>query len=109
VSGTREATHVRADLGDQDLGNAAPDTGDRIHSLDDWLEQADPLGNLGADAIDALVQRVAVRQLLGEQETLMGTHARIDSPLQAGALVPQAALGYIRRIVEPARCELPPS
>jgi hypothetical protein len=64
VSRTREATHVRTDLGDQDLGNAAPDAGNRIHSLGDWSERADALGNLGADALDALVQHIVVRQLL---------------------------------------------
>jgi len=41
VSRTRKATHVRADLGDQDLGNAAPDSGNRIQSFDEF-GRADP-------------------------------------------------------------------
>ena len=36
-----------------------------------------------------------MRQLLGQQEALMGTHASVDRPLQAGALIAQAAVSQI--------------
>lgn len=64
----------------------------RIQSFDEGFERADTLGDLDADVVDDLVHGVVVRQLLGEQEALVGIHASVDFALQAGAPVPQAAL-----------------
>jgi hypothetical protein len=92
-----EAAHVRADLGDQNLGHAAADSGNRIHSFDDRVERADSLGDLGADAVDALVQCIVVRQLLGQQKALVGTCAAGNCPLKTGTLIPKAALSQVRQ------------
>jgi hypothetical protein len=56
VSSAREAGHVCADFGDQHLGNTPTDAGDRIQSFDERLERTHTLGNLGAHAVDTLIQ-----------------------------------------------------
>ena len=73
--GTGETAHVRADLGDEDLGRPLPDPGDRVQEGNGLLLRRQPLVNFPTDALDGLVQVLQRAQVLGQQEAMVGRHA----------------------------------
>ena len=51
-----EAGHVRADLGDDDLGQAPPDAGDRLEGDEPVFLRLQARRDLGADFVDAVIE-----------------------------------------------------
>jgi hypothetical protein len=62
VLGQREGAHVAAGLGDDHLGGAAADAGDRAQQLNRRRERAQLLLDHGRELVDRLVEVVDVRQ-----------------------------------------------
>src|SRR5215216_8130563 len=90
-----EAAHVRADLGQYRLRCTPPHSRNRLQSLNCFSERAHPLGNLRTQLLYGLIEKVDVRQLLGDEEALVRSGASPQSPLQLRDLRPQLTHGQL--------------
>src|SRR6266852_8997454 len=85
-----EAAHIRTDLGQQDLGCSPSHTRDNIESFNRRLETGQPFSHLRAYALDRLVQIVNMRELLGDDEALVGSEVAGQRPLELWDLLAHA-------------------
>src|SRR5262249_34443250 len=72
--GAGKTTHIRADLGDEDLGRALADSGNRVQEGDGLLVRCQTLANCPTDARNGLVQVLQCAQVLGQQEAMVRRH-----------------------------------
>src|SRR5689334_23010012 len=86
--GAPEAAHVGADLGHQRLGHGPANAGNRVQPRDRVFNGSHPLGDLGAYPSEGLVEEIDVRQLLGDQKTLVGLETPGQGLLQLRELLP---------------------
>src|SRR5215207_8061307 len=66
-----EATHISSDLRQYRLRRTPPHSRDRLQSLKCFFQRAHPLGNLRTQLLDGLLEKVDVRQLLGNEKALV--------------------------------------
>ena len=97
VLGGRERVHVDADLGDQHLGGALLDAGDRHQQLTLPGERGDPLLDLARQPVDRLVEEVDVREDLRDDQRVLGVKAAHERLPERGDLLAQLALWPARR------------
>jgi hypothetical protein len=71
VPDSREARHVKAALGDQDLGGVGLDVGDRAQQLDGMGVRREYELDALIEVLDCSVERVDVREQLGDQDSVM--------------------------------------
>ena len=90
--GGGERAHVDADLGDQHLGGALLDAGDRHQQVTLAGERGDPLLDLGRQPVDRLVEEVDVREDLADDQRVLGVEAALERLAQRGDLLAQLAL-----------------
>jgi len=91
----REAAHVRADLGQQHLGRALIDTGDRVEQLDLTGERARELLDAFGECRDRLVQEVDLGEHLPDEQRVVAGEAAFERLTQRGDLLAQRALGQL--------------
>ena len=89
VFGGRERAHVDADLGDQHLGGALLDAGDRHQQLTLAGERGDPLLDLVREPVDRLVEEVDVREDLPDDQRVLGLEAALERLAERGDLLAQ--------------------
>jgi len=75
VLSRREAAHVGPDLGEQHLGDASADAGDRVEQRDLFRVRRKACSDLSAQTGDSLVQIVDVAQVFSDHEAMVLTHA----------------------------------
>src|SRR6266852_1050692 len=92
-----EAAQIGSDLGYHDLGRPPTEARDGVHPFHYVFDRLHPLGNFAAQLVNQLVQTVQVRQLLGEQETVVRPKLALQGLLQLRNLLPQLVLGQIRQ------------
>ncbi len=102
-----EAGHVRADLGDHDLGQAPPDAGDRLEGDELGLLRLPARRDLGADVVDALIELAQMAQHHPQDEALVGPDRSCEGGRQRRALLAQPSPGKLghRRGIGLARHE----
>ena len=91
----REAAHVGADLGQQHLGGALVDAGDRVEQLQLMGERAGQLLDLRGQGCDRLIEEVDLRQHLSDQQRVMAGEAALERLPERGDLLAQRALGQL--------------
>src|SRR6266480_7475378 len=92
-----KALHVCSELGDDHLGGALGDAGDRREQLELMLERAQALLDLGRERIDRLVQVVDVGEQLRDQQRVVGGEAARECPAKLRQLSPQLAARKLRQ------------
>jgi hypothetical protein len=90
-----EPTHVRADLGKDDLGCPHPDPGDRVEDHQLTRPGLDHLGDPLRQRSDVGLQRFDMRQHAGQQVRMMLTEPGRQRLPQLRQLRPQPGLGQI--------------
>ena len=91
----REAAHVRADLGEQHLGGAPVDAGDRVQQLELTGERAGQLLDPLRQGRDRLVEEVDLGEHLPDQQRVVAGEAALERFAQRGDLLAQRALGQL--------------
>jgi len=91
----REHAHVGADLGDQHLGGAALDAGDRAQQLNRRLERVNLLLDPTGQRVDVLLEFLDVREHPLEQEGVVLGEAVGERLAQLRQLLAQLALGQL--------------
>jgi hypothetical protein len=90
VGGGWEACHVHADLGHEHFGGAPTDARNGVEQRHGLLKRAHALRDLGVHQRDEVVQEVDVRQLLCNQEALVGLKLAGKRLLELGHLLAQS-------------------
>jgi hypothetical protein len=96
VLGGGEDAHVRAELGDQDLGGALVHAADGVEARELLGEGRHGAIDLGAHGLDGLVQVVEVGEELADEEGVVGAEVAEQGVSQGGQLLAQLAAGEIR-------------
>ena len=78
MPGGREAAHVDTDLGDDALGAAALDAGDRAEQLNGGRERADLLLDRLREPLDLLVEEVDVGEDRRDDDPVLGIEAALE-------------------------------
>jgi hypothetical protein len=89
--GRGEDADVAAGLGDDDLGGAAPDAGDRAQQLHRRRERAELLLDRGRQFVDRLVEVVDVRQDPPDDQRVLDVEAALERFAQRGDLLARLA------------------
>jgi hypothetical protein len=84
-----------ADLGQQHLGGALVDAGDRVQQLQLTGERARQLLDPARQSRDGLVQEVDLREHLGDEQRVVAGEATLERCAQGGDLLAQRALGQL--------------
>ena len=91
----REAAHVGADLGEQHLGGALVDAGDRVEQLELTGERAGQLLDPLRQGRDRLVEEVDLGEHLRDEQRVMAGEAALERFSERGDLLAQRALGQL--------------
>jgi hypothetical protein len=97
VRGTGKPRHVGPDFRQNDLGHAPIHPGNLVQPLNHRGERAHARGDLPTHLLNHRIEVIDVRQLLGDQELVMGAKASRQCPLQLGDLLPQLAVRQLRQ------------
>jgi hypothetical protein len=107
VLGGREHRHVDADLGDDHLGTAPLNAGDRAEQLNGLLERGDLLRDRLGEAGDLLVEEVDVGQDRPDPDGVQVIEAALQRFSERGELGAQLALAWrILERLKPRQIEL---
>src|SRR5262249_29216617 len=87
VSRAREPAHIVPYFCDHRLGGTATHARYGIQAYDLGIERVDALSDLGADAIDRLIERIDVAELLRQHKALVGAQPSAQRPLECRPLV----------------------
>jgi hypothetical protein len=90
-----EAVHVGAELGQDHLGGALRDAGNRAEQLTLALERANALLDLCRQCGDRLVEVLDVREKVRDEQRVVGREASLEREPQGRQLRPQLALGEL--------------
>jgi hypothetical protein len=86
-----ERGHVAAGLGEDDLGGAASDAGDRAQQLDRRASGPSCALNRGREVIERLVEVIDVREDAPDHERVLGVEAAFQRLLEGGQFLAQLA------------------
>lgn len=95
MRGTREPTHVRANLGDQHFRGPLLDTGDGAEQLKLLLERGHDLVDLQIEALDRFIEIINVRKELTHDDSVIAEEPSFECFPQGRNLGPQPALGEL--------------
>jgi len=88
----RELAHVGADLGEQHLGGAPVNTGDRVKQLQRAGERGGQLLDPRRQRRDRLIEEVDLREHLTDEQRVVVGEAPLERFSERGDLLAQAAL-----------------
>ena len=91
----RELAHVGADLGEQHLGGAPVNTGDRVQQLQLTGERGGQLLDPLRQRLNRLIEEVDLREHLADQQHVVVGEAPLKRFSERGDLLAQAALGEL--------------
>ena len=90
----RETAHVGTDLGEQHLGCASVDAGDRVEQLDLTRERARELLDLGSESVAIVSSRKSIcASIWPIEERVVAGEAALQRLAQRGDLLAQRAFG----------------
>ena len=90
-----ETAHVGADLGQQHLGGALVDAGDRVEQLELTGERAGQLLDPLRQRLDGLIEEVDLREHLPDEQRVVAGEATLERFSERGDLRAQRALGEL--------------
>ena len=96
MPGSGKARQVRPQLRADDLRDASAYPWNRLESSQLGLIGKQAFGNLGTDLLDRRIQAVAMRQLLGYQEALVGAEVPHQGLLEFSHLLAHSPARQIR-------------
>jgi hypothetical protein len=93
-----KAGHVRSNLRHQCFRRASREARDTIQSRNGCFDSVHALRDFGAYALDRIVQRVDVEELLGQEKALMWSDLSTQRPFECCPFLTQLPLGQVGKL-----------